>query len=385
MSSPADLEERLRTAFSDVRVDEPRLDVIKRGGQRRRLRRIGASIVGAAVVVAVLGWSAVTLASLGRGAIKLADGTIVPRPVVAGRFDIPIDENSSVPMAVGLGAVWIADNAAGPGQVLRVDPDSGVVVARISLNYARPFDVAVGFGAVWVAGRTDLVRIDPVQNRISSRLHIFHAGGSVEAAFGSIWAREGTLLRRFDPQTLEVVAAMDLPRETQGLVVAGRFLWTAGRCAGPDNGLYRIDPLRNEVRKALDADGVAGLEGNCVYDVTAGNGSIWALSSVSGISINSDPPFPYLVMIDPDKGRVIGPLRQVKGDVNALTFSDGALWVLRHSRDEARTTDLLILDPGTGGFTGTALPVGLYAYQIVTGDGYIWVPSTGLVLSRIRP
>ena len=49
-------------------------------------------------------------------------------------------------MAVGAGSVWVA---SGDGTVSRIDPNSGRVVATITVG-GTPEDVAVGAGAVWV-------------------------------------------------------------------------------------------------------------------------------------------------------------------------------------------------------------------------------------------
>ena len=53
-------------------------------------------------------------------------------------------------MAVGEGAVWVANRDG--GTVSRIDLHSGTVVATIEVGHS-PGAVAVGYGKVWVAVR----------------------------------------------------------------------------------------------------------------------------------------------------------------------------------------------------------------------------------------
>ena len=76
---------------------------------------------------------------------------------------IPLGVKASA-IAAGAGALWVASEEA--GNVTRVDPRSGAVVAAIPVGHA-PSALAVGEGAAWVANRTDgtLARVDPKRTR----------------------------------------------------------------------------------------------------------------------------------------------------------------------------------------------------------------------------
>jgi streptogramin lyase len=60
---------------------------------------------------------------------------------------------------VGFGSVWVAD--LGARQIVRVNPKTGRIVARLGLR-GFPVRLAVGFGALWVRDDTGRVlRIKP--------------------------------------------------------------------------------------------------------------------------------------------------------------------------------------------------------------------------------
>jgi YVTN family beta-propeller protein len=96
---------------------------------------------------------------------------------------IPVAQNATggplpTALAVGNGAVWVANRFAPPrgvspsgkrGTVSRIDPKTNAVVATITVG-REPFAIAVGGDAVWVANRTDFTvsRIDPRTNRVEA-------------------------------------------------------------------------------------------------------------------------------------------------------------------------------------------------------------------------
>jgi YVTN family beta-propeller protein len=114
-------------------------------------------------------------------------------------------------LAAGEGALWVANR--GDGSLVRVDPATGRVAARVLLPKTtgqRPHQVAVGEGAVWVTSaspRRDtanlLWRVDPGSNRVIGTLDLgpTSAGGipnSVAAGNGAVWVggtTKGSIVR----------------------------------------------------------------------------------------------------------------------------------------------------------------------------------------------
>jgi YVTN family beta-propeller protein len=114
-------------------------------------------------------------------------------------------------LAAGEGALWVANR--GDGTLVRVDPVTGRVAARVPLPKTgdqRPHQVAVGEGAVWVTStsprrqaRNLLWRVDPVSNQVTGTLDLgpTSAGGipnRVAAGNGAVWvggSTQGSILR----------------------------------------------------------------------------------------------------------------------------------------------------------------------------------------------
>jgi virginiamycin B lyase len=174
-------------------------------------------------------------------------------------------------LARGFGALWFA---SGESTISRVDPETGIVTARI-----RPVStgeanggIAIGEGSVWVAGphqESPLTRIDPTRNAVLSRIPLakFRSGG-VAVAAGAVWVA--------DP--------------------GGDKVW-------------RVDPLRN-IPVATTPVGLAPL------GVAVGHGSVWVANSGDGT----------VTRIDPITGRVISTVT-VGGSPNGLAVTDDAVWV----------------------------------------------------------
>jgi len=149
------------------------------------------------------------------GAVTMAGGVLwVALPDNGlGRID-PASNRSTVvdvpgccagELAAGEGALWVANR--GDGTLVRVDPVTGRVAARVPLPKTtdqRPHEVAVGEGAVWVTSASPrreaenlLWRADPVSNQITGTLGLgpTSAGGipnRVAAGNGAVWVGGST-------------------------------------------------------------------------------------------------------------------------------------------------------------------------------------------------
>jgi virginiamycin B lyase len=100
-------------------------------------------------------------------------------------------------IALGAGGVWLAEPFA--EQVVRIDPTSRRVVARITAGAAT--NLSVGQGAVWVVSSRGLLRIDPGDQRVVTavpaaelRLTLLVTTGG-----GAVWAAGWNSVARIDP------------------------------------------------------------------------------------------------------------------------------------------------------------------------------------------
>jgi len=118
---------------------------------------------------------------------------------------------------VGEGFVWVPD----ADEVLKIDPSTGRVVARIPFNYPNvgAGALAVGEGSVWIADPADVptegslefgvvVRIDARTGRIITKIPVERADGVVVGA-GAVWARSSET-----EEVTEINPATNLPIQT---------------------------------------------------------------------------------------------------------------------------------------------------------------------------
>jgi streptogramin lyase len=102
-------------------------------------------------------------------------------------------------VAVGEGAVWVADPAR--GQVFRVDPATRKVVPIAAGGAGQGADVAVGNGAVFYVNHADgkATRIDPASNRrVGSAVRVAGAPTAAIVAANALWVTdEGGTVARF--------------------------------------------------------------------------------------------------------------------------------------------------------------------------------------------
>jgi YVTN family beta-propeller protein len=144
-------------------------------------------------------------------------------------------------VAVGDGQVWLRDMS---GRLVRLDPGSGRAMARIPLPSDNIRAMAVGGGAVWladpVAGAVWRVASDPLDART---IAVGPGVDSVAADTGSVWvaSSETGTVTRIDMRTARVVARIPVGPTPRSLAVGGGRVWVAvtggGRGAPPAPGL----------------------------------------------------------------------------------------------------------------------------------------------------
>jgi DNA-binding SARP family transcriptional activator len=144
------------------------------------------------VVAGVAGVRALSIAA-GEGEVWIINdqGEVVeidPRTNVASK-PIPVAAESLTALAVGAGAVWIADPVG--GSVWRIDPDPKPILGTIRLEVGV-HGVAFGEGAVWATNELadEVYRIDPDTNeaRVVSRMA---APRGVAVGEGGVWVTVG--------------------------------------------------------------------------------------------------------------------------------------------------------------------------------------------------
>jgi hypothetical protein len=206
------------------------------------------------------------------------------------------------PPVVAYGSVWIGlctrpetitGNACRRMWVLRLDPDTAKVLARIRLpgRWPEP-NLAVGDGVLWALNwfreEHAMVRIDPTTNRIAGQVRVPTGASAPSWGFGSLWLLSGEPARvvrldpsngrveatirayacrraimsddsvwintscylnkpdellRIDPDTNRIVARISLPRPMNDLIAASGWIWLfRGNLFDSTVHIYRLDP-----------------------------------------------------------------------------------------------------------------------------------------------
>jgi hypothetical protein len=283
----------------------PVTDIVKAGAKQLQ-------VLDADWVQVVDGDAWTTLAS---GRLQQLHGT-----TGAPGFAVPVSPETCTAMDVGDGSVWVGV-CSNPSQVLRVDPRSGKVQARISLpgmKIVEEGSVGSGEGAVWVVTtpHRQLVRIDPSANKVVKVTAVPDGVVAARAGLGALWItnpERGELLR-LNPKTSAVEATIKVGRGARFFDVGEGAVWVQNN---DDATVSRVDPKSNRVVATIRVDEGAVSGG----DLAVGGGYVWARVTSA-----------LVAKIDPATNTVIaryGP-RLGSGSVAA---DESAAWITAHDAD----------------------------------------------------
>lgn len=174
---------------------------------------------------------------------------------VLSKIDLATNEvvsTSEIPAGAGtvnfgFGSVWINHSN---GTVSRFDPATEAIVATIEVGGALAW-IEPGFDSVWLSAReaNQVVRVDPETNLILARIAVPHEARSVGENVSGVWVNDGAgLVSRIDPATNSVVATIEL-EQSRGMMVSPEAVWTPG---GDTGRVFRIDPETNAVGAEID-------------------------------------------------------------------------------------------------------------------------------------
>jgi hypothetical protein len=355
-----DFVSRLQLQLRDAAEREERAGALAHPLRRVRWQLTSPAVAaGVAALLAVLGVAAGTV--LLRGEPEPAGLRVIAKLELTGNPD---------QILPAFGSVWISDPVA--GEIVRVDPESRRVLARIPVGSAQYVAITPVGKELW-AQRTDepvLQRIDPATNAVSGRVRLRTPGGRPFRAFGvlaspeGVWAdgNEGAL--RLDPSSgagLALVGAPDDDAEGVSLALGDEDLWSLRS----DNRIERFAAATGEPA----GDFVSGLPGTQAIDgfgrdVMAGAGST-------------------LARLDGRSGRVLW--RRTLGErINASGASAGLIWLCTsEGRGEPNRLTAIAADSGKT-VTSTALDTfGATGLAVVGNE--IWIDTAGgttIVLRR---
>jgi branched-chain amino acid transport system substrate-binding protein len=181
-------------------------------------------------------------------------------------------------VATGAGGIWITD---GSSILRRAKPTNGTIVRRYDMG-VRLNGVAVGGDAVWAisGSAATVLRIDPGTGKVTARIAIVASRDTqspypiaVAVALRSVWVLNATAatVTRIDPVHAGVTTTIPLgiERVPRRIAVGAGAAWVANA----DGTLARIDPATN----ALTTTSIAP----SLYDVAVGPRGVWVTSGTA--------------------------------------------------------------------------------------------------------
>jgi streptogramin lyase len=270
------------------------------------------------------------------------------------------------------GSLWVSDFE---GRVVRVDPASGRVTARIEVP-GNPAGIAAGDGAIWVAspdlspdGDGMLARIDPRSNRVVERVQVGAYVEAIAVGAGGVWLidqhRPG--LDRIDPATGERTARVPFARAGAMVVGDDTTLWALGdegTVVTVDGRSLSVDRLRGVVASGYaSAEDMMAADSDGAWVVARGENKVLRIEA----------------------GRVVSqvPVPEAMGPIG---LGDGAVWVASGNPDALRSSYRLShIDAEADAVTGTLdLERRLPKAVVPAGDG-VWVIASDGTASLVRP
>ena len=265
-------------------------------------------------------------------------------------------------MATGFGAVWAND--VGTGELLRIDPRSRRVLARVAVG-GEAFPVA-GAGAVWATANGRLLRIDPATDRVTARIGLglgARAFAAPAVVRGVMWVFTPLELMRIDVRHNAIDRRIGLDRQgyqASGYAFDQRLLYVLRA----DRVLLAFDAATgariSSTRLPVDGSSIGAADGAVL--LTTG-------SEVVAVNVRS--------------GQILWRADASGERVNGGIVADGSVWIHVTPRNGIRDR-VLRLDAHDGRVTGSlTLPDFGVAGATPVGDE-IWIVSLNgrLVIAR---
>lgn len=263
---------------------------------------------------------------------------------------------------IGESAVWVA--STNPFAVVRIDPATNRIVARVPMPGEACSGLAFGFGSIWVpicGKRAELVRIDANENKIAAVLPQgpFGPEGGIASSDDSVWMvtnKSGALVR-MDPANNTVRQKIAIPPGSYNPIYSHGSVWIT---SVEGNVLTAVDATTGKV---LDSISI----GPKPRFLTSGGGSIWTLNQGDGT----------ISRVDEKTRRVITTIAAgIPGQGGDIDYGADSVW------STVFDVPLTLIDPTTNMVVKQW--VGQGGDSLRTGFGSIWITDyrKGLI-SRI--
>lgn len=300
-----------------------------------------------------------------------------PPPQVGGDgvTEIPVGgrPESLIPLQERM---WIQRFADEGPELVALDPQAGTVdatsiplprgmIAFAADRQERVWSIAGGPGS-GLQGKGAVYRMGLPSGRVEATKTIPGRPSDIALGHGSLWvtSEAGNVLLKLDPDTLETLAAIEIPQGPHSIDVGAGAVWVKNSFGRTST--FRVDPTTARVVKEYPDVTIEAFDGEHVWVVGPGrpNGAIFRM----------DPVFGYSV------GKLLGtPIAPV-----TITVLDGSVWVARwvfyceqkHPIPEGPPIvdwEVQQLDPLSMTYTGPQVPTGAEGPQdLIPAFGALW-------------
>jgi streptogramin lyase len=306
--------------------------------RRRRWRPVLAGAVGLAVLIVAI--------VLAYRSLPAPEPSTEPRVVrVVGIGGSPADG------VLAAGSLWISEFE--DRQVVRLDPRTGRVLARVPLGEGAP-RIAGDDRSVWARGDR-LWRIDPRTNHATTPTG-GPTGPELAVSDGDAWVNNrhylsGESVDRITP-TGDIVRRIPFRLPAQ-VAVGGRWLWVAG----DDGTIARIDQRSGHTEHRWPRLAPGGTD-EATRTLFADARGAWVLS-----------PQGQIIRLEGDRVVRVLPIDDTVKPIMAPAAD--ALWVV--TSDDPRNAAIERIDPRSGRVTATVELGKHYPRALVPAPGGLWV------------
>jgi len=175
--------------------------------------------------------------------------TATPEGAAAGSLNVPVVGGWQ--LAAAFDSIWVSRQLS--PEVVRIDPESGAVIASIDVG-ARPAKLQAADGRLIVRTDDAYLAVDPATDQVVATLAKADVGPAANRSWavdGALWICDGQSLHRYEPTTFEAVTSLELGFDcgqvyaTEELVIAWSYNEDDGE-SGTSVAAF-VDPAADEV------------------------------------------------------------------------------------------------------------------------------------------
>lgn len=223
------------------------------------------------------------------------------------------------------GSLWAIDESGLEASILQIDPATNTVVGSIPLPgiaTGSTRGMAIGAGSIWLSvpdpasdrALPSVVRVDLASRTIVATITGIGALGIV-ATDDAVWVADiyqSNNVVRIDPATNTIVARIAVGSGPTSVVVGVGSVWVTNQDSGS---VSRIDPATNEVLATIYLGPFQDTPGEHPFGIAIDEQGVWV----------TDLDKPHLYQIDPATNEVVATLKARAS--TGIVASDGSLWL----------------------------------------------------------